>query len=124
MRERFAICLVVALGVFACAPRSSENSLNRPCLYNLRMVEAAKGGFATAHASTNGMAVTVTDLLPFVKASNTAYFTCPRGQAYALGAIGDSPRCPVHGSINDIMSRLKMGQPNEASHGTALPRRP
>ena len=121
MKHTFAFILMLALGVSGCTPSRPEDSMSRPCLYNLRIVEAAKGGFSVGTATTNGTPVTVKDLLPFVKASNTTYFTCPRGQPYALGAIGESPRCPLHGSWNEIVSRLKMEEPNTTSQSAWSP---
>jgi hypothetical protein len=87
----------------------------RPCLYNLRIVVAAKEQFAAGYSTnglskvnhTNGTPVVMQDLLEFVKMRNPDYFRCPRGPEYLIGTVGTEPRCPIHGSPDEIAKKLK-----------------
>jgi hypothetical protein len=98
-----------------CGRESEPDPLVRPCGYNLRIIHGAKEQFAVQYSTngtptishTNGSPVVVADLVPFVKMGNPEYFKCPTGPDYIVGPIGTRPRCPAHGTVEDIFSNQK-----------------
>jgi hypothetical protein len=98
------------------------------CRNNLRQMVAAKAGYAAAHGGKPGDVITPEQAGEHIKGGWQA-LRCPAHGAYSIGLVADpldksipgtrdqSPSCSVHGSAEELIA-------NQASHGTALPRRP
>ena len=62
------------------------------CINNLRLLDGAKQQFAFEHGKTNGEAVTMADLAPYLHGNSV---TCLEGGRYDVRAIGLDPVCSL-----------------------------
>jgi len=75
--------------------KARTTSQQNACINNLRVLESAKDQLAIEAGKTNGAAVTMKDLAPYLKHSQGVI--CPAGGSYKLNTIGVNPICTQPG---------------------------
>lgn len=73
------------------------------CLNNLRQIRQAKESWALANKKTAGEEATIQDVALLM----TGWPECPGGGAYALGKVGEEPRCSLP---NHFLSNPQKGR--------------
>lgn len=78
-------------------PHASGGGLPRPCILNLRIIDAAAKQFALENHLTNGDRINFpSDLTPYIKLdSDGKMFSCPQGGVYHLSKVGEPPTCSL-----------------------------
>ena len=70
------------------------------CYFSLRRIYAAKEELAHQKGLTNGTAITVEELSPFIEGGFES-LQCYEHVVYSIGSVGTEPRCSVHGSVTE-----------------------
>lgn len=74
------------------------------CQSNLRQIESVKMQLSLERNLADGTSVTLADL-DANGGGMLGQLKCPRGGDYAVGAVGEEPRCSVHGSRSEPLLR-------------------
>ena len=64
-----------------------------PCVNNLMQIQSAKNQWKLENNKKDGDVVTETDLKPYF--ANGNFPKCPAGGTYAIGRIGENPKCSI-----------------------------
>ena len=87
------LCCAVGILSFAGTPVAPAST---PCLDNLRQIEVAKHQWFLKHSKSDPMALTWSDLRPYLPARLTnGVPVCPQGGAYTIGRLDEAPRCSL-----------------------------
>jgi hypothetical protein len=78
--------------------KARSNSMEKSCINNLRILEAATEQWAMENGKTNGTPVTEADISPYIK-GGIETLKCMKGGTYTIGPVGTAPTCSVHGSL-------------------------
>jgi hypothetical protein len=96
----FAILLLIVLlaaGVYSA--RHPRVKAAQPCWNKLVQIEGAKEQWALENRATSGTPVSLSDIEPFLKVSQTCHVA---GATYIIGKIGEEPRCTAHGTVSQF----------------------
>jgi hypothetical protein len=64
------------------------------CIWNLRQLDEAKQGWATANNATNGVVPSLSDLTG-IDGRLRLMPQCPEGGKYTIGAVNEKPTCSL-----------------------------
>jgi hypothetical protein len=68
-----------------------------PCIFNLRLIQAAKEMYAEDFHITNNVVFTKEQLLPYGLGGK--WRQCTKGGQYSIGGLHESPRCSYHTNL-------------------------
>ncbi len=86
------IVVIIVPNLFRMSYEKAENG----CINNLRQIEAAKQEWALENGRSNGVAVTESNIKPYLKLDSSGDLpTCPVGGTYVIGRVGEDPKCSI-----------------------------
>lgn len=71
--------------------RARTTSQQNACINNLRQIDGGKDQWAIEHNKVSETAVTIANILPYLKKSPA----CPAGGAYVTATVADDPTCNI-----------------------------
>jgi hypothetical protein len=71
------------------------------CINNLRMIVLAKQEWASRNNKQPTDVPTDSDVQPFILGAPSMFPSCLQGGHYTIGAVGEQPKCSIHGQIPD-----------------------
>jgi len=82
------------------AANAGTGSHQSTCIYNLRLIDSAKGQWALENHKQNTDTPTADDIRPYLGRGPAGEFpVCPDGGTYTIGTIAEKPRCSVPGHV-------------------------
>jgi hypothetical protein len=78
----------------------NRNLQMQRCSVNLHVIDGTKLQFAHSTYASNGQAVAVGDILPYLSPEDAP--SCPSEGAYTIGRTGELPRCSKHGELYSV----------------------
>jgi general secretion pathway protein G len=77
--------------------KARETAQQNACFNNLRQIEAAKQQWAMENNKKATDVPTESDLRPYLGRAPGMLPVCPQGGHYTIGAVGEQPKCSIHG---------------------------
>ena len=103
MKKAFvAVLVLLAIGVLVGAYhlyRGARVKSAQPCWNKLAQIGGAKEQWALETQAPPGTLVTLSNILPYLRAAPTCHVA---GATYIVGKVGEEPRCTVHGTVSNF----------------------
>ena len=78
--------------------RARDVAMQNACINNLRLIDAAKQQWALENEKQSNAIPTQAELLPYLGRGTSAQTpTCPKGGAYEIRSVGETPACSEPG---------------------------
>lgn len=105
-RQTVASIIMVPVGVLGAIAipsfvKARSTATKNGCINNLRQIDAAVEQWALAAKKEDGAPVDLKGISGYLRGNKMP--KCPKGGVYTIKAVGDSPSCSVHGTMENVL---------------------
>lgn len=79
--------------------RGARVKSSQPCWNKLAQIGGAKESWALETQAGPGTPVTLSNILPYLRAAPTCHVA---GATYIMGKVGEEPKCTTHGTVSNF----------------------